>query len=253
MSDQQNPETSQSTEAAPTPATEAPPEPSYGPGSAHFKQLAEVEKARRTEQDARKTLEAKYRQMEELVKLAANDYDRFSAVVGKPKAQPKDQSNSAEVALREVETLKRALEEREVVEAKRVQEAEFSEAKKKITEYVSSKSEKYPLTVALGFEEAVADMVHSAFLNGQVLSEDQAASEIEKKLAARKDNLASLFKAASEVAKQEPPTQLKPVVRTLTQSIQSDVPTKAVEKLVFEHRDARIESMVKALRNKLNT
>ena len=253
MSDQQTPENSPSAEAEPNPATDTPQEPNFGPGSAHFKQLAELEKSRRAEAERSKSLETKYKQMEELVRLAASDYDRFSAVMGKPKEAPqKNAPNPAEVALREVETLKRAIEQREAEEAKRAEEAQLFEAKTKISEYVVSTADKYPLTVALGFEEAVADLVHQEFLNGRAISEDQAASEIEKKLAARKDKLAPLFAAAQEQAKAEQPVQ-KPVVRTLTQSIQSEAPTSSPTKLVFEHRDQRIESMVKALRNHLKT
>jgi hypothetical protein len=249
----QTPENSPSTPPNPAAATQTSEEPSFGPGGDHFRRLAEVEKQKRQEAEARKAAESKYKQMEELVRLAASDYDRFSAIMGnKPQAPEKQpQIDPAEVALKEVETLKRKLEEAEAEQARKLQEAQFSEAKKKITEYVSDKKEKYPLTVALGFEEAVADMVHQAFLNGQVLSEDQAASEIEKRLAQRKDSLAALFQAAVEPAKPELPT--KPSIRTLTQSHQAESPTKASSKPVYENRDVRVESMIAALRSQLKT
>ena len=44
MSDQQTPENQPSAAAEPNPTTDATPEPSFGPGSDHFRGLAEVEK-----------------------------------------------------------------------------------------------------------------------------------------------------------------------------------------------------------------
>ena len=258
MSDQQNPENSPST-APETPNTPEPtPEPSFGPGSAHFKQLAELEKARVADQEARKSTEAKYRQMEELVKLAVNDPDRFNAVMGKSKPQQTQQPDPASLALKEVETLKRALQEKEAAEARRIEEAQLFEARNKITEYVSSKADKYPFLVALGLEEAVADRVHQAYLNGQVLSEDEAAMEIEDRLAKRRDPLGKLFQQAVEAAAQATAPAVTPqskprVTPTLTSSLNGESPTKLDKPPVYDDRQDRIRAMAETLRKSLTS
>lgn len=258
MSDQQPTETVENTSSEATTADAAPdttPEPAYGAGSDHFRRLAEVEKQKREIQERERSALTKVQQYEELVRLAMDDPERFNAVMGKtkPAQANKQQEDAAAVALKEVETLKRAIQQREAEEARRAQEAQTSEAKSKISEYVSTQKEKYPLVVALGFEEAVADMVHNAFLNGQVLSEDQAASEIEKRLASRKDQLALIFQAAQQQAKQDAAPEKTQRVPTLTRTIQSESPTKSDPHKLYSSREDRLSAMVKDLRAKLTT
>lgn len=258
MSDQETPQTTENQPSATAdtdPAPSGTPEPVLGAGSEHFRRLAEVEKQKREIQEREKSALTKVQQYEELVRLAMDDPERFNAVMGrtKPAQSGKRQEDPAAIALKEVETLKKALEQREAEEARKIQESQLLDAKSKITQYVSTQKEKYPLVVALGFEEAVADMVHQAFLNGQVLSEDQAAGEIEKRLASRKDQLALIFQAAQQQAKQEAASEKSQKVPTLTRSLQSESPTKSDPHKLYGSREDRLEAMVRDLRSKLTT
>jgi len=166
--------------------TEAEP-PKPGPGASILQRLAAEDRAAREAKEA-KPGPNKLAQMEELIRLAAEDNGTFQALVGR-KPMPQAPKPTVE---EEIHTLRSRLEAREQAEREQALKSQLQEAESAIVSFVQEQSEQFPLLNALSMQGAVFDRLQAAYAEGREISELEAAGEIEAALVKQIEDLAKV-------------------------------------------------------------
>jgi hypothetical protein len=167
--------------------TEAPEPPKPGPGASILQKLAAEDRAAR-EAKAPKAEPNRLAQMEELIRLAAEDNGTFQALVGR-KPHPQAPKPTVE---EELHTLRSRLEAREQAEREQALKSQLQEAEGAIVNFVAEQREQFPLLNALNMQAAVFDRLQAAYAEGRELSESEAAGEIEAALVKQIEDLAQV-------------------------------------------------------------
>lgn len=161
--------------------------PAPGPGASILRQIAEKERAERAAKEP-KAVPNKLGQMEELIRLAAEDNDTFQALVGRKQIPAPPKPTVEE----EINTLRSRLEAREAAEREQLTKSQLLEAEQAIVSFVSEQSEQFPLLNALNMQAAVFDRLQASYAEGNEISELQAAGEIEAALVKQIEDLAKV-------------------------------------------------------------
>jgi hypothetical protein len=167
--------------------TEAEP-PKPGPGASILQRLAAEDRAAREAKEPKTAGVNKLAQMEELIRLAAEDNGTFQALVGR-KPMPQAPKPTVE---EEIHTLRSRLEAREQAEREQALKAQLQEAEGAIVTFVQEQKEQFPLLNALNMQAAVFDRLQAAYAEGREISESEAAGEIEAALVKQIEDLAQV-------------------------------------------------------------
>lgn len=153
--------------------------------------------------------------------------------------QPKDQVAQLE---QKVSLLAERLEEAQKREEEYRVKSVMEEAQKNVTEYVKTAKEKYPFVTTLGAEGEVFKLIREQYQkNGTVMTEDEAASEIEKSYEGLHRRLSGV---KGNVTQEQPAATQQPA--TLTNHMQSQpAPKRTPGELTPEERFAEAVKMLK--------
>lgn len=162
--------------------------PTPGPGASILRQIAEQERAERAAKEPKAPGVNKQAQLEELIRLAAEDNTTFQALVGR-KPLPEPRKPTVE---EEVNTLRSRLEAREAAEREQLTKSQLRDAEDAIVSFVREQSGQFPLLNALNMQAAVFDRLQAAYAEGRDISEVEAAGEIEAALVKQIEDLAKV-------------------------------------------------------------
>jgi seryl-tRNA synthetase len=212
-----NTEPKEETEQAQPEPVVVPDEP--GEGAKILERLLEADKRSRAAREEAASKDAELRELKAQL-------EQMKAAKAEPKA---DVPAPIKSVMDEVGQIKELLTKREREEQEREQVAALTTAQQSVRNYVDGNKDKFPLLVAMGWEDEVFHRMVAHHQTGNRVSEAQAAREIEESLAARLDQLAQVEAIRNKIAQSnggQGETGKKRSSKTLSSQVSGTSPSK---------------------------